>query len=559
MTRSVKHIDGLPEFHASDLNPLHWYLGLVIILAASLALSMTFMRYQVVHADETTQLSGLTLTPPEIVKWLVGENPGRFGVPSDRMPPLAYLVQKAWSEIAGSSILTYRIHSLLFSFIGLVTFSALVRRVSPNVLGLGVIAMLALSMNYVQYSVLIRPYPMFFMIGCITCYLLYLYIEARHSDRILGWLFGLTLVCIAACYTHFYGVIMALAIQAALALLALIERRSIRPHVLAVFVTAVCCIGLYPFFMASVDVKTSLPYTVISDFPKLLYRLVASRASAVYAPVQVLLLLGIAVAVNLSSLQLCLSAFKSCRPLGTTISFRLVILVTVVLALSASIAGAIMTSGFNTFEAHYHIWLLPFIYALLLLPTSGMKRQLLRLHTLAVASACVATVASAIVLFQNMTVFVSGPSGALQQVIMRLPAGTPVIYDNKYGDPWYFGSYPVHFLFAGKVQQYLVDTSASDMNFMVASGNSLIYDGRLDKVSSAQAMNGKEFIILAQIENFFVEQSIKLIRNGEPSIADEKRDQKFADHFGYEVVERGYHPGYSAARIAVLKRKPQPL
>jgi uncharacterized membrane protein len=537
------------------LPPYKWALGCTLILAASLFLSLSFMSRQVIHMDETTQLSGASLPPLEMLRWLAGENPSRFGVPSDRMPPLFYLLQQAWVLIFGTSIIAYRAFSLVSAFSGLLLFTSIVRRISPGIWGLGVLAILALSMNYVQYSVVIRPYPLFFTLGCAGCFTLMRYCDERGTKHETRWLMAVTAIGIIAAYTHFYGVIMFCAMQAALALLALWERRSIWPHVIAVMLSAVVATALYPFFFASLEVKTSIPHARIAEFPKLIYRMVASRAAAVYAPVQVALLAGIASAVLLSFIQLFGNTPRASRQIDNTTAFRLVAFIVTGLSFAVSLVAAAIIKGFNVLEPHYHVWLFPYVYTLLLSPHVNISKLSSRLQATGVALALAATLASAFIFYRNMNVFVSGPSGALQAVVIKLPQGTPVIYDNTQESSWHFSTYPIRYVYQGKVRQYLFDTTKPESGFIVAEANNIFFAPKLETAAAADVIGEHEYLIYARVDDMFVDQSSRFIRYGEPNIPNDKSDQKFADRFGYEVIENSYYPSYTAIRISVLKRK----
>lgn len=538
-----------------DLPPAKWSIALLIVVGASLFLSLSFMGVQVIHVDETTQLSGASIPPLAMLQWLAGEDPARFGVPSDRMPPLYYLMQQVWASMFGTSITAYRSLSLVLASIGVLFFAAVVRRISPGLWGLAVLAILALSMNYVQYSVVIRPYPLFFAISCIGSYALLRYCEVRGSPSETRWLAAVTATGIAAAYTHFYGINMFCAMQAALALLALWERRSIKPNIIALLVAVMFAAMLYPIFVASLDVNTTLPNANVSDFPKLVYRIVASRAAAVYTPVQIVLLAGIATAVCASLSHAISGAVRHDPPLQGISAFRFVAFAIVSLGLAVSLVGAIVVRGFNVLEPHYHIWLLPFVYSLLLVPRTMFATSVARLQTMGIAFTLAATATSAFIFYRNMSTFVSGPSGALQSVIDKLPLGTPVIYANSYVSSWYFASYPVRYIYQGKVRQYLADPDKPFSDFLVAEANNLFFAPKLETASEDDVIGTHEFLIYAHVGDMFVDQSMRFIRYGEPNIPEGDGDQKFAERFGYDVIEKGYYPSYTAIRISVLKRK----
>ncbi len=537
------------------LAPRKWMAGCALILATSLFLSLRFVGVQVIHVDETTQLSGASIPPLETMRWLAGENPARFGVPSDRMPPLFYLLQQAWAVIFGTSITAYRALSLASAFIGLLFFTRIVRRISPGIWGLAVLATLALSMNYLQYSIVIRPYPLFFALACAGCYALMRYCEVRGTTHETRWHVVIAAIGIVAAYTHFYGVVMFCAMQAAMAILALRERRSIWPNIFAVTVSALFCLGLYPIFVASLDVHTAVVEAKVADFPKLVYRIVASRSAAVYLPVQFSLLVGLALAASLSLVNVATRSIQEQRLLESSTALRFLSFVIVALSLTVSLFAAAVVRGLNALDPNYHIWLFPFVYSLLLLPRGQIVTLAAKVQAAGISLALLGTAASAYVFYRNMSFFVSSPLGAMQSAINKLPQGTPVIYDNNYASVWYFSSYPIRYVYQGKVRQYLSDTANPEFGFLIAEANNLFFAPKLDPASEAEVLGASEYLIYAHVDNMFVDQSTRFIRYGEPSIPDDKRDRRFAERFGYEVIENGYYPGYAAIRISVLKRK----
>src|SRR6516165_12442891 len=88
-------------------------------IVAALFIALFLELYKFAHAqniwlDETTQLSGITLSPWEMLRWLSGINADRFGVPADRMPPVSYAVDWLWLRLAGSSVIGFRLFHSAF-------------------------------------------------------------------------------------------------------------------------------------------------------------------------------------------------------------------------------------------------------------------------------------------------------------------------------------------------------------------------------------------------------------------------------------------------------------
>jgi hypothetical protein len=89
------------------------------VLATWVVCASAFALRQELWVDETTQLSGLTLGPVELVRWLGGADPSRFGVPGDRSAPLAYWLGWLWSQAFGLSEDALRAFGLVCVALGL--------------------------------------------------------------------------------------------------------------------------------------------------------------------------------------------------------------------------------------------------------------------------------------------------------------------------------------------------------------------------------------------------------------------------------------------------------
>ena len=85
-------------------SPRHAIMLLLLAITLVCAVpSAYFASRQTIWIDETTQLSGLTLSPVQVVPWLLGHDSYRFAVPGDRMPPMSYWIGWTWGKCFGSS------------------------------------------------------------------------------------------------------------------------------------------------------------------------------------------------------------------------------------------------------------------------------------------------------------------------------------------------------------------------------------------------------------------------------------------------------------------------
>src|SRR5262245_31798830 len=92
-------------FHA--LRSVRAAQAILVVVTAFLAIGFAFR--QELWVDEASQLSGLTLQPVEMLRWLAGHEWGRFGVPGDRSPPGSYVAGWIWSRTFGLSEISLRI------------------------------------------------------------------------------------------------------------------------------------------------------------------------------------------------------------------------------------------------------------------------------------------------------------------------------------------------------------------------------------------------------------------------------------------------------------------
>jgi len=140
---------------------------LIAILAVFIFVSLNFAKVQSLWTDETTQLSGSTLSPFDIVNWLAGEDIARFGVPGDRMPPLSYFLGWAWTKLVGSDPFNHRVLSLSFVTTAAVAVWFAAKRVGGVRGACLATGFFCFSPNIVTIGVEIRAYPVFLTISAI--------------------------------------------------------------------------------------------------------------------------------------------------------------------------------------------------------------------------------------------------------------------------------------------------------------------------------------------------------------------------------------------------------
>jgi uncharacterized membrane protein len=124
-----------------------------------------------------------------------------------RLAPIYYIVQYAWSLVAGGSLLSLRILSVLLSVLATLQIFALGRSIGGRSVGLWAAAFFSLSLFQVYYGQEVRFYSLMnvFALGALHALLLYL----RRPG------IGLLLLCAAAnaalIWTHTFAVVFVLA------------------------------------------------------------------------------------------------------------------------------------------------------------------------------------------------------------------------------------------------------------------------------------------------------------------------------------------------------------
>jgi hypothetical protein len=83
-----------------------------ILIVVFTATAIIFSFEQNLWVDESTQLSGLSLSFVEMYLWLGGMMINPFSVPADRMPILSYYLGALWGGIFSFDVLVMRYLSL---------------------------------------------------------------------------------------------------------------------------------------------------------------------------------------------------------------------------------------------------------------------------------------------------------------------------------------------------------------------------------------------------------------------------------------------------------------
>lgn len=424
-------------------------------VAGFVAMALHFAAAQSIWVDETTQLSGLLLSPWAQVTWLAGwENPIP-GVPPDRMPPLSYWLGSLWAAVAGPGEGAMRVFGMACVLAGLPAVVAAAQRVAggrdkvPALVGV----VYLLSPWTVVLGVEIRAYPLFLCLSAwaVWAYALCLTGEARRG---LAWLAVFT---VAAGYTHFFGLVMGGVLWLSLVVLRRAVGLSFARLVAVAGVVAVALLGLVPFVLAAVGMGApgaTEPGAGLVETVKGTVRLAARLLLHQSHQASVLLWLPV---VGAAGVLAGLLAWRALADEGH-VAARGVILP---LGIAAALLPVLdlLVGKFDVLSLTYNTWLLP----LLLLAFACGAAHAVRVGTAALVVMGGAHLAADHRLWAHAGAYGHG-SG--EWVFAAVPdvASTAVVHDAT--GAWGFAYFPLHFLSGGQLAQFLRTPGEPDLRIL---------------------------------------------------------------------------------------------
>jgi hypothetical protein len=336
--------------------------ALFIILFFIVAFLFSFQ--QNLWVDETTQLSGLTLSFVDVYRWLSGLMDAPFSVPSDRMPVLSYWFGMVWSQMFSADLLVMRWSSLFLVITSLSILACYFFKHKQFSVLLVSLLFLCLSPNLTVFAVEVRAYALFFLFSVLAV-LLYVDILRciEHQQAVFLPMLALSLVLSLATNTHFFGIVLAGSLLGAYLLMSLVDRRFVLniKIILSVSVIVLCGVVFIIFPVsaaftsqggsAGTVTSTSMFDAIILPAVKLIYRLVAHQTMGKVAPLVPLVLIivyGVIV----------VSAFKRPTIIKTTL------LLALLLGAIAVFVANIFLSRFDALAPHYNLWMLPVLAVL---------------------------------------------------------------------------------------------------------------------------------------------------------------------------------------------------
>ena len=532
-----------------DMNIRRFRLAAALVLLILAIGAIVFARAQNVWVDESTQLSGMTLTPGPLMGWLSGTLTMPFGVPADRMPPLSYLLDMPVWRLSGGGVLAMRLyHAVLVGGGILLLMLAMARRFGPRSALLAGL-FLVLSPKLVDIAVEIRAYPLFLAITCAQVALLVRGEVATRPRRLALFL----LLGLASAYTHFFGVVA----TSALFVAAFIDAPTIRTaaRALAGYVLfLILCIGLLPFISGAATITNSAappPAPGLGAIATFIGQTLGSAvllvnpviAGLFFAGTGLLLLSG---AIGLARLFARHGLDLRHEPAAGMALALLAGFVVVV-------AAAYVLSGFSTLSPRYNIWMMPPLAVLLalcadgLLTPDGKGLRLVRLGALALAG--IGAVWGQAWFLSRADLFIHGPSRALEALLEQAGPNTAILHATEH---WGWAGFPLSWAHGRALDQWLLSAdgrSATRIRF----GQPL---GKPEPLSALAPYQGllvnrvdvKTYRDLRQVESAALAPAPAAARPLAPQLAA-------AGWQGSEILVK---PGYYALTAQLYRKRPAP-
>jgi len=522
-------------------------VALVLLILAVGAI--VFAQAQNVWVDESTQLSGMTLTPGPLMGWLAGTLTMPFGVPSDRMPPLSYLLDMPAWRLSGGSVLAMRFyHAAMVAGGILLLMAAMARRFGPRSALLAGL-FLVLSPKVIDIAVEIRAYPLFLAITCAQVALLVRGEVAARPRRLALFL----LLGLASAYTHFFGVVA----TSALFVAAFIDAPTVRTAVRAVLgygLFLLLCLGLLPFITGASSITNS-------DLPPAApgFGAIAAFAGQTLGNVQWMVNPAIAVLFFAGTLLLLvlgaigLAGLFARRGLAVRHEPASGMALALLAGFVVVVAAAFVLSGFNTISPRYNIWMMPPLAVLLalcadgLLAPAGKSARLVRLGALALTG--IGAVWGQAWFLSRAELFIHGPSRTLEALLARAGPGTAILHA---GERWGWAGFPLSWAHGRALDQWLLSPDGR-------SATHLRFGQPLGKPEPLSALAPYRTLLVNRVD-LKSYPDLRLVDStalapapaATPALAPRLAD---AGWLGSEILVK---PGYYALTAQLYRKRPEP-
>jgi hypothetical protein len=512
------------------------------------ALAAGFAAQQSLWVDETTQLAGIRVPIGDTFKFLTGHPAPAFDrvdVPGDRMPPLSYLVGKAWAIIFGFSETSLRYLGVtLFSITTALTAAAAGYACRPSsdnaraqlAAWLSGLAM-ATAPTCVALAPEIRAYPLFHCLSAAATLLLVL----RLTSPARWQLPALIAVLTAAVYTHYFGVILTGAVFVALFVGQLRLRQPIRPALILASSVAVLSLGLIPFLKQAVALSHQQPGLEsgrsFAAIVQLWVRFGAHGATQTINKLEYL-------AVGAFSLCVVPALVRSARSRVHPAALPLVALHCSGLLVVG--VASLCVRGFNAANVTYNVWAIPPLFVILGFGLAQIPNVSYRRIALAVVGIwLMTTIYTSIFLSVRGSLFAHGSNPAIVNAIETIGADqVTVIHTGDKSGIFGMAYYPLRYNYLDRLQQY-----------GMYPGGPLV-DARLGRPGTELAPTGLKtpFVLLVYTREFRSEELARLWKTSSDLTFDDSACVAAIVNAGYRVVHRKIAPSFLGSEIILLAR-----
>jgi hypothetical protein len=410
-----------------------------------------FLPKQTLWLDESTQMSGLSLGPVSISRWLAGSEPHDLGQFPDRMPPLSYWVGRCWSQIFGLRERPMRWLGLLEVAVaaGIIYEAARIAfgKASTWLAGLS----FALLPMVVVLAVEIRAYPLFLLESSAA--FLFLVRLLKPADRPGSGApdaVAMALALSAAIATHFFGLVLSVSILSAWWVGTWMRRGSWIPALAVTLVVGLAVLAITPFVVQAMRISggnaTGDPFLArLNGVANYLDGLAFHQTLGFWPPLPAgfktgsRLLCGLAIIGALS---------------GRASRLVFVLMIAALVGLGMTTAAKLTFGSFDATTPSYSVWIIPCLCLVMSAALSVRSRTARSLAVTAGAVLLVSEAAAATVLLQHGHHFAHGPHAPVARLIRDLgPREVAVIHD----DPTYhlvFVYCPLRYEFGTNLSQF---------------------------------------------------------------------------------------------------------
>lgn len=512
-----------------------WMLAACWLLLALLLLR--FALVQDVWIDESTQLSGIALSPGGIITWLAGKDQGRFGVPGDRMPPVSYLLDWLWARIVSPAPVSLRLFHAGLTLGGVVVLTRAAARHLGDRTAIVAALLFALSTKLIQAGVEIRAYPIFF---ALTCAQLAMFLRlVTDPDRVRpSALLPIAATAVVAIYTHFFATVAWAALAAGLTWRSRRDPRGLLSIVAVSFGIGVLSLGLLPFALASSTLSSAEAANLSgrggADY---LLHLLGGSPELVWPVAGLAFVAGAALLLTASALPGRDDAAKA----------RHALLVGVAAGVAMTVAAAAVATAVQPLKPSYSIWALPFLILLIAAgwsrPTGFAAWDRCGRHA-ALALAVLGTGVASTLVAARPTLFIHGPGGFLAREY-RAAQADRLIYERD--AQWGYGYFPLRFAGKGSIEQWRgIDARVA----LIGEGG----DPNLPSVPLGDAVATANRVVVANIRLDTYRELRRYLHGEATGIAPGPVARALASDSHWRLKRVAEQPGYYSVRLWRFER-----